>query len=79
MNNTVYIVLNERILPDRFFNLESKVMTISSCYKNTCALVFFDCCREEITEIEMGINKRYKSVIKALARGDAPIKDSKAF
>lgn len=29
-----------------------------------CALVFFDCCREEITTIEMGNRKRLATIFK---------------
>ena len=49
MNNTNFIVLNERNNADRYFNLERQVWILTGNYKNTCAFIFFDSCREEIT------------------------------
>lgn len=53
---------------------------MTDCFKNTCALIFFDCCREEITAQEMGLRNKDAKLFKAktLARGNTKVNERKA-
>lgn len=50
MKNNNYIVLNELINKERFYDFEYRLSVLAETYTNTCIVLNLDCCREIITD-----------------------------
>ena len=67
MDNSSFIVLNEILKKERFFNLENSLSVLANCYIDCIILAFYDCCREKI-KIEQIIKTVAKIRKKAIGK-----------